>query len=590
MAPSGEGGSETVTIGGNIMQHRMIVGLAAALLIVSTEPARADTAVFINEIHYDNAGADVNEGVEIAGPAGTDLTGWQVVPYNGNGGGSYSQVSLSGTIPASCGAYGVVSIPIQGLQNGSPDGVALVDGAGQVVQFLSYEGSLVASDGAAAGMMSVDIGVGESGSGSATNALQLAGMGSFYDDFTWQPAAPATFGACNTGQTFGIPPDLPPSVAATSPVDGVSDVAVGSTIAITFSEPVGLVQPGAFALACDVSGAHAFVVTGTGAAYVIDPDAGFAALEGCSLTVVASHVHDLDAPQDAMTADVTVTFSTGGDVSSYYSGVDTSSGPALESWLHDRINDHTAYPYTSTATDTWDILRMADEDPMNPNNVLDIYKNVSYPKTSSSLNREHTWPNSYGFNDVKSVNGEPYPPYTDTHMLYMSDSSYNQSRSNNPYGDCAGTGTCVEKPTALTNGFGGPGHSNFRSSAVWQVWDHRMGDAARAVMYAAVRYDGGTNAAGQPEPDLILTDNISLIQTTPSGVTVAIAYMGLESDILQWNDLDPPDAAEKLRNEVIYSYQRNRNPFIDHPEWARCVFTDTNCPVPDDLIFLGGFE
>jgi hypothetical protein len=47
--------------------------------------------VFINEIHYDNAGTDVGEGVEIAGTAGTDLTGWSIIPYNGNGGVSYTQ-------------------------------------------------------------------------------------------------------------------------------------------------------------------------------------------------------------------------------------------------------------------------------------------------------------------------------------------------------------------------------------------------------------------------------------------------------------------------------------------------------------------
>ena len=57
------------------------------------------TPVFINEFHYDNAGADVNEGVEVAGPTGTDLTGWKVIFYNGNGGVLYDSVILSGTIP-----------------------------------------------------------------------------------------------------------------------------------------------------------------------------------------------------------------------------------------------------------------------------------------------------------------------------------------------------------------------------------------------------------------------------------------------------------------------------------------------------------
>jgi endonuclease I len=176
-------------------------------------------------------------------------------------------------------------------------------------------------------------------------------------------------------------------------------------------------------------------------------------------------------------------------------------------------------------------------------------------------------------------------------MLYMADSSYNQSRGNNVYGNCAGTGTCVEKTTALTNGLGGAGHSNFRSPTVWEVWDHRKGDAARAILYMAVRYDGGTNALGQPEPDLKLTDDLSQVVVTGSGVTVASAYMGKLTDLLEWNDLDPPDDAERLRDEVVYSYQQNRNPFIDHPEWARCVFTNTQCPIaPSDDIFADNFE
>lgn len=547
-----------------------------------------ETPPFINEVHYENSGTDANEGVEIAGPAGIDLAGWQVVPYNGSNGSSDSPIALSGSIPSNCGNFGVVTVLISVLQNGAPDGLALVDAAGHVVQFLSYEGVFTAADGPASGLHSTDIGVAETGSSAATDSLQLVGMGTQYGDFVWQPDAPASFGACNVGQTF-VGSDKPPTVASTVPANNASEVALNATLEVTFSEPVSLLQPGAFDLACVSSGTHTFEVGGTSTGYTINPDANFVALEFCSLTIRAANVYDLDDYADAMAADVVVVFTTGSDAGDYYAGVDASSGSALEAWLHIRIKDHTAYPYTSSATDTWDILRMADEDPMNPDNVVDVYKNVSYLKTSSSLNREHTWPNSYGFNDVKTVNGQPYPPYTDTHMLYMSDSSYNQSRGNNPYGDCAGTGACTEKPTVLTNGIGGPGHSNFRSSAVWQVWNLREGDVARAVMYAAVRYDGGINAMGQPEPDLILTNNVSLIQVTPSGATVSTAYMGIESDILDWNELDPPDAQEKLRNELVYSYQHNRNPFIDHPEWARCVFTNSTCPGSDQM-YRNGFE
>lgn len=81
---------------------------------------------WINEIHYDNAGTDADEGVEIAGPAGLDLSSYCLRPYNGNGGGtSGSEESLRGlTIPNQGNGYGTIFIPISGLQNDGPDAIA----------------------------------------------------------------------------------------------------------------------------------------------------------------------------------------------------------------------------------------------------------------------------------------------------------------------------------------------------------------------------------------------------------------------------------------------------------------------------------
>ena len=93
---------------------------------------RAQT-VFVNELHYDNASTDANEAIEIAGPAGASLTGWSIALYNGNGGTVYSTINLSGAIPNQCANFGVVSVPAAGIQNGPPDGLALVNGLGQVV-------------------------------------------------------------------------------------------------------------------------------------------------------------------------------------------------------------------------------------------------------------------------------------------------------------------------------------------------------------------------------------------------------------------------------------------------------------------------
>ncbi|WP_188443396.1 proprotein convertase P-domain-containing protein, partial [Planktosalinus lacus] len=165
--------------------------------------------VFINEIHYDNAGADADEAVEIAGPEGTDLTGWSIVLYNGNNGSVYDTENLTGTFADQNNGFGTLNFPISGIQNGSPDGIALVDDSNSVIQFLSYEGAFAAVDGPAVGMMSEDIGVSEASSTPIGESLQLSGTGTFYGDFTWNSPATSTPGAINNGQTFVAAPSSP---------------------------------------------------------------------------------------------------------------------------------------------------------------------------------------------------------------------------------------------------------------------------------------------------------------------------------------------------------------------------------------------
>jgi hypothetical protein len=96
----------------------------------------------------------------------------------------------------------VAPFPHGAIQNGDADGLALVDSASAVVQFLSYEGSLTATDGAANGLTSTDIGVAEESSTTEGFSLQLIGSGTEYGDFSWTSPMQNTFGAVNTGQTF----------------------------------------------------------------------------------------------------------------------------------------------------------------------------------------------------------------------------------------------------------------------------------------------------------------------------------------------------------------------------------------------------
>ncbi len=183
--------------------------VALALPVVTDAQAPRPTvvdptsAVFVNELHYDNASTDTGEAIEIAGPAGTDLTGWSIVLYNGNGGAAYNTRALTGAIPDQSSGFGTLSFdyPSNGIQNGNPDGIALVSPAG-LIQFLSYGGTFTAVGGPADGQLSTDIGVAEPSTTPVGQSLQLTGTGSTYGDFTWQPPALSSFGAINPGQTF----------------------------------------------------------------------------------------------------------------------------------------------------------------------------------------------------------------------------------------------------------------------------------------------------------------------------------------------------------------------------------------------------
>ncbi len=154
---------------------------------------------WINEFHYDNIGTDTLEFVEVVVPQGTATNVVTLSLYNGNGGTVYGSHSLSTfTEGVTTDGFTIYYKRIAGIQNGAPDGFAL-DTNGVVIQFLSYEGVITATDGPANGMTSVDVGVNESNT--TTNvgeSLQLLGNGSDYSAFTWGGPFPETPGAVNS--------------------------------------------------------------------------------------------------------------------------------------------------------------------------------------------------------------------------------------------------------------------------------------------------------------------------------------------------------------------------------------------------------
>lgn len=168
------------------------------------------TTIFINEIKYDPAGSDSSSGaefVEVAGPAGTDITGFLLELVNGLNGEVYDTVTFpsSSTIPDQQNGFGTLQVATPGLQNGdsAPDGIALVDIHGGLLQFLSYEGSFAAGEGAANGITSVDILVEDAGL-PADQSLQLVGTGNCPEDFAWVIGAigSESFGNINDAQFF----------------------------------------------------------------------------------------------------------------------------------------------------------------------------------------------------------------------------------------------------------------------------------------------------------------------------------------------------------------------------------------------------
>ena len=138
----------------------------------------------------------------------------------------------------------------------------------------------------------------------------------------------------------------------------------------------------------------------------------------------------------------------------YYDSTIGLVGEDLRLALHEIIDDHEKFPYTSSATDTWDMLGITEEDPGNPANVINFYRNTSVSwfdqNVTDGWNREHTWPSSYGYTNDGSCNY----PYSDIHQLRAASPSYNSARSNRPYDWCTSSSGCEAWPaegTAFSN-------------------------------------------------------------------------------------------------------------------------------------------
>ena len=234
------------------------------------------------------------------------------------------------------------------------------------------------------------------------------------------------------------------------------------------------------------------------------------------------------------------TGTTGPYDSTYYANAVGKTGTALRTSLHSIIRSQTVLTYDQV----WNALKDTDQDPNNTNNVIEIYSGRSIAKSDNGggvdqWNREHVWAKSHG--DFGTVNG----PGTDVHHLRPEDVTVNSTRGNLDFDN---GGSAVSQCGDC-----------FSDSDSFEPRDAVKGDVARMIFYMAVRYEGDD---GWPD----LEPNNSVGNGTAP-------YIGRLSVLKAWSAGDPPDAFEKRRNQVIYdTWQHNRNPFVDHPEWVGAIW------------------
>jgi len=229
-------------------------------------------------------------------------------------------------------------------------------------------------------------------------------------------------------------------------------------------------------------------------------------------------------------------------------------GTDLKIQLHEIISTG-SYELIETNNELLVAMMDIHTDPANTNNVLLLYNPTSsvpksaYNSLTNAWNKEHCWPDSHGLGDG--------PDGVDIHNLYAADKAVNALRSD----------LFFDKSNPADPGYRSPATNAAPETSMdansFEPPDASKGNVARAIFYMATRYDGTEPKTAA----LSFSDDPTTTNT-----------MGILTTLLAWHLADPPDAAESNRNELIYTlYQFNRNPFIDHPEWAEAIWgTDTD--------------
>ena len=263
----------------------------------------------------------------------------------------------------------------------------------------------------------------------------------------------------------------------------------------------------------------------------------------------------------------------------YYDGASALSGYALKTKLHEIIsakNINWHYGDLTAFYNQTDLDRYYDHTASNTTILLDIYSEIpdgpdAYEYTTANIigsanaegqgwNREHMMP--------QSTFNSNYPMYSDMFYVIPTDARINQLRSNYPYGKAGSTNhyTFTNGSKISNNGTPGSGYTG----RVYEPIDEFKGDVARSLLYFSVRYEGKLSSFNYFNGTSAANDRSPLDGTEEKAFENW--YINL---LMQWHNQDPVSQKEIDRNNAVYSIQKNRNPFIDHPEWVNIIWTQT---------------
>ncbi len=268
---------------------------------------------------------------------------------------------------------------------------------------------------------------------------------------------------------------------------------------------------------------------------------------------------------------------------SYYDGITATEGNALLGQLHDLITKtHTKYTsYNSLNT------YLYESDPGHDGKgCVEFYTHESmttgFGSGAGIINKEHVWPKSLSRKSSSdSKLWETSNGGSDMHHIRPTETDLNSARGSKKYGEVTGgTPQYSHTTSGAQSQLGG-----YANTSTFMPLDDVKGDAARIVMYMYTHYNTYTNVNGTTNGS---GGKFGTLEFTY--VIAASSETAAQQLLLKWNALDPVDDIERTRNEVACKYQGNRNPFIDHPEYANAIWGDGSItpsdPVTPDSLTL----